>query len=154
MEGVYGFLAFYERKTAEFYEKILPQIKDKTARMLLKILVIDSRKHSEVFRELCGGEIPEEPPKSDIGALALESARILDENEKEIGRKDPLDILTNLVKYEKMLNEEYLVGIQAKGIELVEKREVLKKVFDSIADDEKRHADFLSEAIRLEKASR
>lgn len=153
MEGVYAFLAFYERKTAEVYEKIIPQMKDKRARILLRILAIDSRKHSEVFREMYGGEIPEKPPKADVGDLAYESAKILEEKEMEIGRREPLEILGELVRYEKLLNEEYLVGIMAAGLKLRED-EVLKKVLDSIADDEERHANFLLEAIRVEKASK
>jgi len=54
LEGIYAFLAYYERKTAEVYEKILPSVKNSAARLLISILAIDSRKHSEVFRHLSG----------------------------------------------------------------------------------------------------
>jgi rubrerythrin len=151
LEGIYSFLAFYERKTAEVYEKIRPSIKNGTARLLISILAIDSRKHSEVFRHLSGGEVPKTAPEADLGPVAAEAVRILDEAESLIGKKAPLEILEGLVKYEKLMNEEYLVEIYAKALDLKQKNGTIKKVLNSIAEDENRHRDFLEQAISLEK---
>ncbi|MCQ8892862.1 MAG: hypothetical protein NQU41_05720 [Candidatus Methanosuratincola sp.] len=151
MEGIYAFLAYYERKTAEVYEKILPSVKNSAARLLISILAIDSRKHSEVFRHLSGEKVPERAPEADAGAVAAEAVKILNEAEGMIGKKPPLEVLQGLVKYEKLLNEEYLVGIYAKALDLKQKNGIIKKVLNSIAEDEERHREFLELAVDLEK---
>lgn len=151
MESVYSFLAFYERKTAEVYEKILPSVKNSTARLLISILAIDSRKHSEVFRHLAGGRIPERAPEAEIGEVASEAVKILNEAEGMIGKRQPLEILEGLVRYEKLMNEEYLVEIYANALDPEHKDGVIKKVINSIAEDEARHRDFLELATSLEK---
>ncbi|MEN3024885.1 MAG: hypothetical protein ABC595_07365 [Candidatus Methanosuratincola petrocarbonis] len=153
LESTYSFLAFYEKKTAEVYEKILPSVKDGTARILISILAIDSRKHSEVFRQLSGKEVPEMAPQADVGAVAAEAVKILNEAEGMIGKKPPLEILEGLVRYEKLMNEEYLVEIYSKALDLKQKNGIIKKVLNSIAEDEERHRDFLELALDLEKGN-
>lgn len=153
MEGIYSFLAFYERKTAEVYEKILPMIKNSTAKLLISILAIDSRKHSEVFRHLSGERVPERAPEADVGVVAAEAVKILKDAESMIGKKPPLEILEGLVRYEKLMNEEYLVEIYSKAVDLRQKNDAIKKVLNSIAEDEARHRDFLELAVNLEKGT-
>lgn len=151
MDDLLIYLAFYERRTAEVYEKIIPSIENGMARLLLKILAIDSRKHSEIFRMLSGKDIPELPPEAEVGEVAAESIRILKAAEAQIGTKKPVEILESLVRYEKLMNEEYLVEIYVKALDLNAKNGLVKKILRSIADDEDRHKDFLEEAIRLER---
>lgn len=153
MEGIYSFLAFYERKTAEAYEKILPSIKNSTAKLLISILAIDSRKHSEVFMHLSGERVPERAPEADVGVVAAEAVKILKDAEGMIGKKPPLEILEGLVRYEKLMNEEYLVEIYSKAADLRQKNDAIKKVLNSIAEDEARHRDFLELAVNLEKGT-
>jgi len=151
LDNLYSFLAFYELKTAEVYERILPSIKNGTAKLLISILAMDSRKHSEVFRQLSGSAIPESAPRADIGPVAAEAGRILIEAEGSIGKKPSLEILKDLFRYEKLMNEEYLVEIYSKALDLANKDRAVKKVLDSIAEDEERHRCFLEDAVRLEK---
>ncbi|MEM3921302.1 MAG: hypothetical protein QXG25_00220 [Nitrososphaerota archaeon] len=147
-----------EDQVSEAYRHMAGRAEDPILKAVLNYVSSDSRKHSEVLKNIAlalGAGMPSfDECKRVAGELWAQTMRGVErelEQTDKLSRKDLAFMIESLAELESAVMEEYLMMLQAEAIKMLleakPEARLLKMIIEWIAEDEKRHVQIL-EALR------
>jgi rubrerythrin len=153
-------LALIEYETCLLYKAIVDKTEDLRVRLLLFNILAETKKHKGVLEQMSkiyGQTYP--PQMADCNKMMGKVFKESVESARSLRRKSRkglplLQVMENLVDYEKAIGEEYATIIYSQ-LKILQTREAaMKKILEYIVMDEERHVEALRLAIRIEKGRR
>jgi len=153
-DSSFACLSFLEDETSHLFELMIEKAEDTATSLLLDIILQETRKHRELLKHLSlvfekGASVSsvecEKMGEWFTQALALTRAV---KAGVESGMHVP-EAARRLIDFEKGVGEEYVTQVHATLRASIQENEAVKTVLESIAEDEKGHAEILQFVIEL-----
>jgi len=153
-DSTFACLSFLEDETCQLFELMMKRAEDAEIRLLLDIILQETRKHRELLKHLSAvfGEaaIVSSRECEKMGEWFKQAVALTRSVKAEVQRgMDTAEAARRLIDFERDVGEEYVAQAHAAARASVQENQAVRTVLESIARDEKGHAELLQLVIDI-----
>jgi rubrerythrin len=152
---LYSCLALLEHETCLLYETMVERAGDRDIKLLLNVILQETKGHEEIFKHLARLFDQTYPPgipdcRTAVGQIFTDSVELTKNLRDGMQKGMPLlEAMRRLIDYEGSVGEEFVTLIHTRLAASDEEDATIKKILQYVARDEERHEEILKFAIRL-----
>jgi rubrerythrin len=162
MEGLslYSCLALIEHETDLLYEAMVEKTEDRDVKLLLAVVLEETKGHEEIFKRLARLSDQKYPPADSdcskaLGSIFADSVKLTRGLKESVQKGMPLpEAMSRLLRYEGSVGEEYVTLMQSRLSALSEEDVTIKSILEYVVKDEERHVEILKRAIEVASSKR
>jgi hypothetical protein len=153
--SLYSCLALIEYETDLLYETMVEKARDRRIKLLLNVILQETKGHAEIFKHLARSFDQTYPPAIPdcgklMGNIFADSVKLTRNLKDSMQKGMPfLEAMRKLVDYEGSVGEEYVTLMHSRLSACDEEDATVKKILEYIARDEERHEEILKLAIEV-----